>query len=224
MSRKIKVWKDPYGEGFDICKKRSVTFESGLTVLVGCNGSGKTTMLHNIKEELKKEGIPVLSYDNLHDGGSHARSREAFRDNWAFVGTSMCSSEGENIVLNMSSLASDLGKFIRTGVDGRDSLARILDADKEVKSDERWILLDAIDSGLSVDNIVEVKEYLFKTILEHDFGKEIYIIVSANEYEMCRGERCFDVSKGSEVSIKSYDKYRKVILASRERKGARYQE
>ena len=54
-------------------------------------------------------------------------------------------------------------------------------------------MLDAVDSGLSVDNIVDVKEQLFKTILEYNYGNEIYIVISANEYEMARGEQCFDV-------------------------------
>ncbi len=53
MSRKIKTWRDPYGEGFNTCKKREIEIEPGLTVLVGCNGAGKTTMLHNVAEELK---------------------------------------------------------------------------------------------------------------------------------------------------------------------------
>ena len=60
MSRKIKIWRDPYDEGFDTCSAETVEFKPGLTVLVGCNGAGKSTMLHNIKDVLKKEKIPHL--------------------------------------------------------------------------------------------------------------------------------------------------------------------
>lgn len=52
--RIINTWRDPYDEGFSICRFKQVTIKSGLTVLVGCNGIGKTTMLHNIQSELKK--------------------------------------------------------------------------------------------------------------------------------------------------------------------------
>ena len=72
MSRKIKTWRDPYGEGFNICKKREIEIEPGLTVLVGCNGAGKTTMLHNVAEELKNENIPVFQFDNTRDGGLYS--------------------------------------------------------------------------------------------------------------------------------------------------------
>ena len=49
---KIKTWRNPYDEGFSTCRRKEVEFKPGLTVLVGCNGSGKSTMLKNIKEEL----------------------------------------------------------------------------------------------------------------------------------------------------------------------------
>jgi hypothetical protein len=39
---------------------------------------------------------------------------------------------------------------------------------------------------------------------------------------MARGEQCFDVINGKYVYIKSYEKYRSVILKSRDKKDARY--
>ena len=92
-----------------------------------------------------------------------------------------------------------------------------------LNTNERWILLDAIDSGLSVDNIVDIKEYLFKTILE-DAGDQVVvrIIISANEYEICRNEQCMDVHTGKYRTFKGYESYRKFILKSREIKDKRY--
>lgn len=60
-----------------------------------------------------------------------------------------------------------------------------------------WFFFDAIDSGLSVDNIVDVKEYMFKTIFRTAPNTDIYIVVTANEYEFARGEECFDVYRGT---------------------------
>jgi hypothetical protein len=150
------------------------------------------------------------------------------------MSAAMSSSEGENIVLNISKLASALRPFIKTGEVQNESnkfakaFAKAVWGDKaEEKKEvpnERWILLDAVDSGLSVDNIVDIKEYLFKTILEDDFDGQIYIVVSANEYELCRGENCFDVYGGKYVKFPNYEKYRNFILKSREIKDKRYQE
>ena len=86
---------------------------------------------------------------------------------------------------------------------------------------ERWILLDAVDSGLSVDNIVDIKEGLFKTILEYNYGNEIYMVISANEYEMARGEQCFDVYNGKYITFKNYEEYRSMILESKKWKEER---
>lgn len=205
MSRKIKIIQDYY-EGAKLYKKRSVEFQPGLTVLVGCNGAGKTTLLKQIKSGLKKENIPFLDFDNLHDGGSNSRSRAAFYGDFTFVAQGMCSSEGENITLNMQRFAGSIGKFLRDNTD----------------KDEVWILLDAIDSGLSIDAVEDLKEGLFKTIFSYFSDKEIYIICSANEYELARGEMCFDVVNCKYVPIKSYEKFRSVILKSRKIKDERY--
>ena len=74
---------------------------------------------------------------------------------------------------------------------------------------------------MSVDNIVDIKEYLFKTILKHNYGNEIYIVISANEYEMARGEQCFNVYNGKYVTFKDYEDYRNLVLQSKEWKNLR---
>ena len=43
MRKAFKIPKDPCREGDILYKKSSITIEPGLTVLVGCNGCGKTT-------------------------------------------------------------------------------------------------------------------------------------------------------------------------------------
>lgn len=227
MSKKFKLWKDPYDCGHDLWKKKTIEIKPGVTVLVGCNGIGKTTLLKNIESLLKKERIPVTHFDNLSDGGSNARSKKAFMEDFSFLAESMCSSEGENIVLNLCDLAKKLGNFVGTGIDNRkyNPFVKIFKNDSENNdeklSNERWILFDAVDSGLSIDNIVDLKEGLFKTIIEHEQDKEIYIIISANEYEMANGEQCFDVYNGKYITFKDYSEYRNMILESKKWKEER---
>lgn len=230
MSRKFKLEPDWYGEDIRMYKKKTITLEDGVTVLVGCNGIGKTTLLQQIQASLTKQKIPVLSFDNLHEGGSKSLSSAAFNGDWAFAATAMASSEGENIVMNVGQLAGILRHFIETGQVSkpRDKLARALarvmgDTEtEEVTSKERWLLLDAIDSGLSVDNVIDIKEQLFQTILEAKGDKEVYILVTANAYEMARGEQCFDVYNGKYIKLKTYEAYRKFILKTRAIKKQRY--
>lgn len=203
--RKFKIYKDYCDIGCDIYKNETIEIQSGLTVLVGCNGMGKTTLIHQIKSQIKKGNIPFISYDNLNEGGSHSKSEAAFYNDWDFVSTSMQSSEGENIILNLGKLASKIGTFVRKNKD----------------ASEIWIFLDAVDSGLSVDNVVDVKEYLFKTIFDDNPNTDIYIIVSANEYELARDENCFDVYNGKYIKFKDYEEYRNFILETRKIKDKR---
>ena len=107
--------------------------------------------------------------------------------------------------MNMGNIAREMGSLTRKHPDAK----------------ELWFLLDAIDSGLSIDNVVDLKEYLFKTVIEHNKDKDVYLVVSANAFEMCRGEKCFDTYLCKYVDINSYEEYRDFILKSRERKDKR---
>jgi len=230
-SRRFHLINDYYNEDEPLYKKKDISLKSGVTVLVGCNGIGKTTMLHQIEAKLKEKKIPCIYYDNLHEGGSSSISEAMFYGDSVFGATAMCSSEGENIVMNMGKLASKLGHFIKTGESRkRSKLEQSMRTAYGVKEEapeepikERWILLDAIDSGLSVDNIVDLKEYLFKVIQEHskELGVDTYIVISANEYEMARNEQCFLVHEGKYVPIDSYEEYRGLVVLSREYKDKR---
>lgn len=116
MSRKFVLLKDYYEEGENLYKKEVITINAGVTVLVGCNGIGKTTLLHKLRNRLKKQKIPYVEYDNLHEGGKESISEAAFYENFQFMATAIQSSEGENIILNMNKLASELAQFIKTGI------------------------------------------------------------------------------------------------------------
>lgn len=234
MSRKFTLEKDYYDNGYDLYKKKTIEIKPGVTVLTGCNGIGKTTLLHQLRDQLKNKNIPCILFDNLKSGGSNAISEASFYGNFGFMANAMCSSEGENIVMNIENLAARLGGFVKTGADPKERAhIKIAKSLREINGEtepepeipnERWILLDAIDSGLSVDNIVDLKELLLKTILEYNFENEIYIVISANEYEMARGEQCFDVYNGKYIKISDYEAYRNFILQSKEWKRQRYSE
>lgn len=232
MSRVIKTWRDPYDEGFTLTRPKEIEIQPGLTVLVGCNGAGKTTLLHNIQSELRKEKIPCHLYNNLSDGGSNSVGNAFFNDDFSLGATLLCSSEGEAISHNIGMLVSKMRNFIVNGevVDKTSRMQKAFerlykdDNEKEAElSNERWLLLDAIDSGLSVDNVVEALN-VFNLMIDDakNFGVELYIIVSANEYEMCRGNQCFNVNSGKYISFKDYEDYREFILKSRKRKNKRY--
>lgn len=230
MSKTIKTWKDPYGAGFSTCRSKEITINEGLTVLVGCNGAGKSTLIKNITEQLQTEKVPHLYYNNLYEGGSNSIREALAGGNTVFAASAWCSSEGETIALNVSKVASRLRSFLETGKSPKDyemeKWNRIFgDGTERIhESKDRWILLDAIDSGYSVDNVVELKDF-FGLVLDDAKKMELnlYIIVAANEYELARGENCFDVNAGKYISFSDYDDYREFVLTSRKKKDRRMQ-
>ena len=207
MSRTIPIYQDPYCTNDLIYTKNEFKLRPGVTVLVGCNGIGKSTLLRRLEEVLEEKRIPVMRYDNFCSGGDTAKSKAVMCGNMEVAASLMLSSEGEQIAINLGEIAAEIGRFVR----------------KNKGSPEIWLLFDAIDSGLSIDNIEDVKKYLFQTILNDDTSSDIYIIVSANEYEMCRGEACFDTRNGEYILFHEYERYREFILKSREEKDNRHQ-
>lgn len=207
----FKFTKSPYNKGDSVYSKATFTFKPGVTVLVGCNGSGKTTLLNMLIESLRKSPDTIfVSHNNLQDGGHNAVAEAAFCDNWNLAASLVTSSEGEAISQNIGTVAGKIGALVSKNQDNNKDL---------------FVLFDAIDSGLSVDNIVEVKELLFDTILTDCKGKRnVYIICSANEYELCRGEACFDVYNARYISFSNYDEYRDFVLKSRKQKDSRLKE
>lgn len=207
MSRQFNIPKDPYDTDDIVFAKSRIYIKPGLTILVGCNGSGKSTLMRHIGYRLKKLDIPFFEYDNLHQGGHRAKD-------WALnvsgdmnlLANLVCSSEGEQIYINFSQMCGKLGAFIRQNTDAK----------------ELWIMLDAIDSGLSIDYITELKDFLNDLVIGKNQDKDIYILMSANAYELCRDEQCFDVHNGVYTSFYDYEEYREFVLRSREWKDKRY--
>jgi Fe-S cluster assembly ATPase SufC len=225
MSREFKV-KKRYYEQRIIYKKNSIEIESGITVLIGCNGAGKSTLQHIMMNSLKEEHIDFLYFDNMLHGGHNMMDKLNFEGKTDEILYRAFASEGENIRMNIGECVKGIAKYIDKGLTDNTekflSLASIFSDDDKVKKEvkttkERWLFFDAIDSGYSIDNVMDIKE-LFHIILNDFKDFDIYIVVTANEYEMCIDEPCFNVIDGKYVYPKSYDEYKKIILKTREYK------
>jgi len=221
----LKTWRDPYDAGFSPTTPRTVEFHPGLTVLVGCNGAGKSTLLLNLAEFCRKSEIPYLEYDNLKDGGGNALGELFYQGNYDEGAYLFSSSEGESIKANLGCKARLFAEFIKSGIVD-DTSYRIFkafsDKEKSFDSNDRVFIFDAVDSGLSVDSIIEVKT-MFDLVLEDnkDSGKNLYIVIAANEYELARNSDCFDVNAGKYLHFADYEDYRTFIINSRKKKEAR---
>lgn len=197
--RTFDIERDYYCNGEKMFNMDKCTINPGVTILVGCNGYGKSSLLTHISHTLDSEKIKSIKYDDVTEGRSIAKdaAMKIYKD-VHLLATMALSSEGENIIINLGKFANKIGKFCAANEDEK----------------ELWILLDAIDSGLSIDNICYIKN-LFNLIIENETknnDKKIYIVATANTYELARGEQCFDVHNGKYITFEDYEHYRNFIL------------
>lgn len=207
MSRKFNLSNKWYGgDAHKIFENTYIEFEPGLTVLVGCNGAGKTTLLMQVEQFLRNKEIPVILHNNLTNGEKEAKDNALYEEKIDILAALMTNSEGENIMNVLGEAAIKMGMLSRDGQDAK----------------ELWYLFDSIDSGLSIDNISDIKENFLPFVIKENKDKDVYILISANEYEFARNENCLDVMNCKYLKFKDYEDYRDFILKSREQKNKRY--
>lgn len=206
-SREVKIIRNYYDTPTPLFESETFTFIEGLNVIVGCNGSGKSTLLRQITRDGNIK--PKFSYDNYLEGGRNAIEKMDFLGDTSGIISRAMASEGENIKMN-------LGKFIQG--------LKIFIHSPEVDSKERWILLDAVDSGLSIDGIEELKRVINLVIRDsQSLGLKTYIIASSNSYTLAEGSYCIDIRNGKPIRFDSYEQYRRFILDTHEYKLKRYE-
>lgn len=194
----FNIEKNPYDIDKNLYAKNKCIFEEGVTVLIGKNGIGKSTMLHEIKVFCEKNNIKCYSYDNYKEGGQNAHNTYGFKKDFKSLARTLFHSEGEQIFYNLGQQMGIIGDFIKTNKNEKQLV----------------ILLDALDSGLDCEGFSQIND-VFKTI-QKDFGRELYIILSANNYGLVDSHKCFDTKNCKYVEIKSYEDYKNFILSQYE--------
>lgn len=181
---------------YDILKKDYYTkIDPGYTCIVGPNGAGKTTMINQIKEQLREnKEYEVIYYNQLKDGGQEIVSKRIFSGNATAAATAMCSSEGQKIIISLEDFFASIGNAVR-----KNSSKTVV------------VLIDGVDSGLSIDNIRMILD-AFKLIQE-DTNNRIYIIVSTNAYEFAKDEDCIDPRTGEHLKFGTYEEYANYICS-----------
>ena len=209
----VRLSADPYNDNRHFCSRKSAVFREGLTFLVGCNGIGKSTLIKDIQGQLKERGTPCLVFDNLGEEGGEGRGHHMF----GLHALGVKEAYGEKIdgmeALNDFFSLSEGEKIFKAF---RSFFYKVRACIEEYRDfGELWLLFDAIDSGLSVNIIDEIKRSILPALRKMaPDDMQLYVIMSCNSYEMCNGYACFSVHKGKYVSIKTYGQFHKEVLGS----------
>lgn len=204
---KITVHTKPFDD-MKLYSRKKFILRPGLTSLVGCNGSGKTTLIdYFLIPQLRKANIEYYKYNDRRQGGSMLMDRMLNVDDDMYgLARMYLSSEGERIVCGLERVVVALPSFF-----------------KENKDKPAFLLLDAIDSGMSVDEIAEIKGLFLDVVIpdaKERFNVDLYVVIAANNYEWCNDDRIvnINITSGKELKFNSYKDYKEYILNSRKTK------
>lgn len=220
MEIKIKISDDYNGVKIHKRKTTSYSLLPGVTCLVGCNGYGKSTTSKEIRDWLTKNSYKYVDFDNTVHGGSSMKAKCIQSGDFKTLATFMESSEGEGLIVSFSTYVKKIGAAVTKCIKDQKPL---------------FVFLDAIDSGISIDNTRDIRRFLFKVI--EDTSKNnvsAFIIITANTFEMCRSDtlepdqidkfRCLDPYDFKHKTFKNYPRYEKYIMETRNILSKRYDE
>lgn len=220
---KIKVDKNPYDR--ELFTNDTLVLEPNtISCLVGCNGTGKTTVVEYIKKHLEKlhaEEFEETPYSGLGKAMEAAlgRERPKNKDNLYFVDfskhTKIAADETASFLLDAAVSFSSTGEGIsyRLG-----QMLKILGKSiNKIKNQNAsvFIFFDDCDAGTSLDKIIEIKD-VFNLIVDHCKAMNVtyYILLTANSFEMCRDLDCISVHDFKHLKFTDYEEYKRFVLES----------
>lgn len=190
----------------------------GVTMLIGPNGSGKTTALSQIRSLFSTEDDLVKKwntieindsirnlyssylYDNVYEE-TFTKSTWGATDHIDRVAQTFENSEGQNMYDYLYYKINEIGQAVT----------------KAIKNNKKgiFLLFDGLDSGLSLDVINTIRKSVLEFIIETEKKRsnlEVYIICSANSYEFCNNYDCIDVTNQKHITFTNYTDYEKYFV------------
>lgn len=190
----------------------------GITMLIGPNGSGKTTALSQLRSLFSTEDDLVKKWNTIEINDSIRNSYSSYlydnvyeetftKSTWGAtdhidrVAQTFENSEGQNMYDYLYYKINEIGQAVT----------------KAIKNNKKgiFLLFDGLDSGLSLDVINTIRKSVLEFIIETEKKRsnlEVYIICSANSYEFCNNYDCIDVTNQKHITFTNYTDYEKYFV------------
>lgn len=184
-------------------KVKEIEINSGITVLTGPNGSGKTYACSQICDYLDEQNKKYLNI-NVYEEGKHTADSFTLSGDMKSLANYINSSEGQRVFDTLVDINTPkMGDYVRQLVNDN------------IK--EGYIIVDGCDSGVSIDLILSYRN-LFEFILRDckESNIDIHIILTSNNYELVYNYDCIWVptmehyKRGGEAD--GYNLWRKMYV------------
>lgn len=197
--------------------EKLVLEDNSITCLIGCNGTGKTTIVKEIEATIRRRNAYEIRGKYMDFRGcfkdeeyndeiylsfnKHSKFVNSEQDALINTGLLSCSSTGEGVLHRYGMTLPTLGDEIRN---------------PKNKGKKLYLFFDDCDAGTSIDMIQDIKD-VFNLIINDCKQNEItyYIILTANSYEMCKDADCISVHNFEHKKFNSYEEYKQFVLESR---------
>lgn len=185
---------------------KQIEIKQRLNILVGGNGAGKTTLLEGIvnkRYEMDADrGIEIRKYSNSQDNLRVKTNLNMSTPQMVVCMNAKSMSEGQSIVYSLISF-----------------FAKIREEAKEFSKENKSlvVVLDEVDSGLSVDAINVVMHFIYDILNNHD---NVQFFISSNNYHFTYVQKeIVNMYTGRYKKINSYEEYFKLMVAGMQKIG-----
>lgn len=222
--RVFEIYNENYhNENQTLYKSNKLVLQANnVYCLVGCNGLGKSTILHQMiydhHNSLNKTAFDIGSIINPYSlMGNLKKGKENYEEFYILLNNQTYPTRYQ---VEDNDVYSIFGKFKSKGENTihnlSPSLKSIFNVVKTLKDKEVYILLDDLDVGVSVDVLIELSGVINRLeLLLKDLNINYYIVITANSYELAKRFKCIDTITMEEVSFKDYGDYLKYVCNTR---------
>ena len=182
--------------------KYAVFIPNALTIVVGHNGYGKSSYISGLESHLKRKGIEYIKWSDSANGRTNGMNQFLWAGDNEGVASMAFHSEGQAMMASFSRICiRECGRKAKLAKDG--------------KLKELFVIIDQLDSGLDVYWINDLKRLFKKSIIPNmnKYGVTVYVVMTANSYELAKGEHCFDPVTRRGIIFNSYTEYYDYIAA-----------
>lgn len=171
-----------------------------ITVLVGKNGYGKTSLMRGIEEWCEEHNEICVSWSDNEYGRDNGRGILGFHEDYKNLASMAFVSEGQSIMSSIRIFF--IGKCVKAMNNRKPDQENI------------FLLMDQLDSGLDVHQINYIKKVINDTLIDDMHvknGLDVYPIITANTYEVAIGEDCVDPITREHMCFNTLEEYTKYI-------------